>query len=112
MGLKSVPLVLMLLGSNLAWGGSFDRNCIPCHRQEKVSLRKTFMNALLVYSGEKNMKAGLRYFLKHPSRDTSVMGDEFFRTHSLKRPSQLSDAELDEALEEYWERYKVIGNLE
>jgi len=91
--------------------GSFDRNCIPCHRKEGVSLRQTFMNALLIYSGEKNMKAGLKYFLRHPSIETSVMGRAYFRTHRLKAPSTLSERELDEALDEYWERFKVIGRL-
>ena len=92
--------------------GSFDRNCVPCHRREKVSLRKTFMNALLIYSGEQNMKAGLRYFLRHPSKETSAMGEEYFKTHRLKKPLKLSDKELDEALDTYWQRYKVVGKLE
>jgi len=91
--------------------GSFERHCVPCHRQERVPLRQTFMNALLIYSGEKNMKAGLRYFLRHPSIETSVMGKAYFRTHRLKAPSPLDDRALDEALDEFWERYKVIGRL-
>ena len=91
--------------------GSFDRNCVPCHRKERVPLRQTFMNALLIYSGEHNMKAGLKYFLRHPSVETSVMGKAYFRTHRLKAPSTLPERELDEALDEYWERYKVIGRL-
>jgi hypothetical protein len=101
-----------LLFCFLLEAGSFDRNCVPCHRKEEVPLRRTFMNALLVYSGERNMKAGLKYFLRHPSVETSVMGRDYFRYHSLKAPTTLSDRELEEALDEYWERYKVIGNLE
>ena len=103
-------MVLLFLFGAL-WGGSFDRNCVPCHRKEGVSLRLTFMNALLIYSGEHNMKAGLKYFLRHPSRETSVMGEAYFRTHRLKAPLTLPERELDEALDEYWERYKVIGRL-
>ena len=102
-------VLLFLIGA--LWGGSFDRNCIPCHRKERVSLRLTFMNALLIYSGEHNMKAGLKYFLRHPSRETSVMGEAYFRTHRLKDPVTIPEGELDEALDEYWERYKVIGRL-
>ena len=105
-------LLCGLLSCLLLEAGSFDRNCLPCHRKEGVSLRRTFMNALLVYSGERNMKAGLKYFLRHPSVETSVMGRDYFRHHSLKAPTTLSDRQLEEALDEYWERYKVIGNLE
>ena len=100
-----------ILLAALASAGSFDAHCVPCHRSTGVSLRDTFMNALLVYSGEQNMKAGLKYFLKHPSVDTSVMPRDYFQTHPLKAPTTLSDPELDEALSEYWERYKVIGRL-
>ncbi len=57
------------------------------------------------------MKAGLKYFLRHPSKETSVMGEEYFRTHRLKAPITLTDSELDAALDIYWQRYKVIGNL-
>ncbi|WP_456394064.1 hypothetical protein [Nitratifractor sp.] len=107
------PLLLSLLcaGSLSAVAGSFDRHCVPCHRKEGVSLRQTFMNALLIYSGEHNMKAGLKYFLYHPSIETSVMGRAYFRTHRLKKPSRLPEKEMDAALDEYWERYKVIGRL-
>ncbi len=106
--------LLILIGLGMALSAQtsiFDRNCVSCHRREGVSLRRTFMNALLIYSGEQNMKAGLKYFLRHPSKETSVMGEEYFRTHRLKAPTTLTDSELDAALDTYWQRYKVIGNL-
>ncbi len=111
---KRVLVILFVLISfevSSLYGGSFERNCIPCHRKEGVSLRKAFMNALLIYSGERNMKAGLKYFLRHPSKETSVMGEEYFTRHRLKQATKLLDRELDEALDEYWERYRVIGRL-
>ena len=102
----------LLVGRALSAGTAvFDRDCVPCHRKEGVSLRRTFMNALLIYSGEKNMKAGLKYFLRHPSVKTSAMGEEYFRKHRLKKPTTLTEKELDEALDTYWQRYKVIGRL-
>ncbi len=69
------------------------------------------MNALLVYSGRENMKAGIKYFLRHPRRDSSVMSEAFLDQHGVKEPLTLDDATLDKALDIYWERYKVIGNL-
>jgi hypothetical protein len=89
----------------------FDRECVACHVQQQIPLRKTFMNALLIYSGKENMKAGLKYFLRHPRRDSSVMGEAFFDEHALAKPIDLNDTILDRALEIYWERYHVIGNL-
>ena len=69
------------------------------------------MNALLVYSGKENMKAGLKYFLRHPRRDSSVMGEAFLATHGLADPLMMDDRTLDEALEQYWNRYTVQGKL-
>jgi hypothetical protein len=92
-------------------GDVFDRECVACHVEKKVSLRTTFMNALLVYSGKENMKAGMKYFLRHPRRDSSVMGEAFFETHTLEKPIAIDDATLDRALEIYWKRYTVQGKL-
>ena len=101
----------VLISGSLIAGNSFEKNCIPCHKERGVSLRDTFMQALLVYSGEKNMKAGLKYFLRHPSTETSVMGRLFLKSYPLKKASELDDTALDDALNTYWERYKIIGNL-
>jgi hypothetical protein len=90
----------------------FERECVACHVREKVSLRKTFMNALLIYSGEENMKAGLKYFLRHPRRDSSVMGEVFLDAHGIKDPLKLDDAILDQALDTYWKRYTLQGKLQ
>ncbi|WP_456433636.1 hypothetical protein [Nitratifractor sp.] len=111
---KIVFLFLILaatLTAKSAEQNPFDRNCVPCHTSVGVSLRKTFMNALLVYSGKENMKAGLAYFLRYPRKDISVMGEKYFATHALKEPTTLDRRELEEALEIFWERYKVIGHL-
>jgi hypothetical protein len=89
----------------------FERACVACHERAKVPLRKTFMNALLIYGGKENMKAGLKYFLRHPRRDSSVMSEAFLDRYGVKEPLDLNDTVLDRALDLYWERYKVIGNL-
>jgi len=109
-GVVAVMLVLTGIGA-LHAEDVFDRECVACHVRKKVSLRKAFMNALLVYSGEENMKAGLKYFLRHPRRDSSVMSEAFLDLHGVKEPMTLDDAALDKALDIYWERYRVIGNL-
>ena len=102
----------LILGSfPLHATNAFERACVPCHQKKQISLRKTFMNALLVYSGKENMKAGLKYFLRHPRRDSSVMGEAFLDKHGLAKPLQIDDKTLDEALEIYWKRYTVQGRL-
>ncbi len=110
--MKRILIATVLMWSVFAHAEElFDRACVACHVREKVSLRKAFMNALLVYGGRENMQAGLRYFFRHPRRDSSVMSEAFLDQHGVKAPLDLNDTVLDQALKQYWERYKVIGNL-
>ena len=104
-------MIAFLLTATLPAQDTFDRVCVTCHVEKKISLRKTFMNALLVYSGRENMKAGLKYFLRHPRRDSSVMGEAFLDAHGLAKPLTIDDATLDKAFDIYWKRYTVQGNL-
>ncbi len=89
----------------------FDKHCVSCHAQNGISLQKAYMDALLVYGGKENMKAGLAYYLKNPRADTSVMDEEIIKKHGIKEPTSLDDETLDRVLEIYWNRYTVIGKI-
>ena len=89
----------------------YERYCISCHEPLPTSLQKMFMNYLLVYGGEKNMKAGLKHYLKYPIKEISVMNDLFLKSYAIKKPTTLSDEVLEEAIEIYWNRFKVLGKL-
>ena len=91
---------------------AYEKNCIKCHEELPMSLQRMFMNYLLVYSGEKNTKAALKHYLRYPMRDTSVMSDLFLKNFKVKKPTHISDEELNEAIDIYWEKYKVIGKLQ
>jgi hypothetical protein len=51
-------------------------------------------------------------FLKNPSKDTTIMPEAFIDRFGIKDKTQLSDKELKEALDIYWEKYKVFGKLQ
>ncbi len=105
--------VTFLAVSSFVYGGNvFEEECVRCHMERKISLRKTFMNALLVYSGKENFKAGLKYYLRHPRRDSSVMSEQFLDRYGVVKPLKIDDTKLDEALEIYWNRYTVQGKLQ
>jgi len=89
----------------------FERNCITCHSTLPTSLQRMFMNYLLVYGGEQNMKAGIKHYLRYPSKHISVMSDLFIKNYGIKSKSTLNEKELDEAINIYWDTYKVIGKL-
>jgi len=89
----------------------FERNCIPCHQELPASLQEMFKRYLLVYSSEINMKAGIKHFLLYPSKDISAMSDLFVDTVEMKKKTSLSPKELDEAVDIYWDTYKVFDKL-
>jgi len=102
----------MLLFFTLVWSeDAFERHCEGCHQVLPSSLQMMLKHYLLVYGGEKNVKAGLKHYLKHPSKEISVMSDLFIANYGIKKRTNLTDAKLEEALDIYWEKFKVIGRL-
>ena len=105
-------IVMILLTSSL-WTAddTYALKCVPCHQELPKSLEQMFMNYILVYGGEENMKAGLKHYLKFPSKDISVMSKEFIDTIGIKDETSLSEDEIDDALKHYWNKYKIFGKL-
>jgi hypothetical protein len=90
---------------------AYERHCVACHATLPTTLQGMFKNYLLVYSGEENTKAAMKHFMRFPRRDTSVMSDLFLDTYGIKEPLNISDEDLQEAIDIYWERYRIIGKL-
>jgi len=104
-------IVLMILISALSAENIYERNCIPCHKHLPTSLQQMFKEYLLVYSGEQNVKAGIKHYLKYPNRSISVMSELFIDNFGIKKKTMLSPEELDEAVNIYWEKFKVFNKL-
>ncbi len=89
----------------------YERNCIPCHETLPTSLEQMFMSYLAAYSGEKNLKTVLHYYLLTPTKSITVMSDLFIDTYGIKKPTMLREDELDEAIDIYWNKFKVFDKL-
>jgi len=89
----------------------YEKECVSCHAELPMSLQRMFMRYLLVYGGEKNMKAGLKHYLKYPIKDISMMSDLFIDGYGIKKKTTLTDEQLDEAIDIYWEKFKVFDKL-
>jgi hypothetical protein len=57
------------------------------------------------------MKAGIKHYLRYPTKDISAMSDLFIDTVGIKKATSLSPKELDEAVDIYWDTYKVFNKL-
>ncbi len=107
---KSI-IVYMLILSGLFSQDAYDRHCVGCHKELPTSLQRMFMNYLVVYGGEKNMKAGLKHYLQYPSKEISVMSDLFTDNYGIKKKTKLSEKEIEQAIDIYWDKFKVFNKL-
>ncbi len=107
---KYIILSLVLV-SGLFAQDAYERNCVECHKELPTSLQRMFMRYLLVYGGEQNVKAGLKHYLKYPLKEISVMPDLFIDSYGIKKKTTLSDSDIDEALDIYWDKFKVFNKL-
>ena len=107
-------VVFIIIITNLNSQNIYEKSCVECHTYLPASLQRMFMNYLLVYSGEENVKVGLFHYLRYPHKDTSVMSKLFIETIGVKKSIpryKLSDKDLKEAIDIYWQKYKVLGKI-
>ncbi len=106
---KTVLFILLVTG--LFSQDAYERNCVGCHKNLPTSLQQMFKEYLQMYSGEENVKAGLKHYLRYPSKSITVMSELFIDTYGIKKKSRLNKKELDEAIDIYWDKFKVFDKL-
>ena len=104
-------MLLLFLSNNLTADNIYEKKCVPCHKDLPTSLGQMFKEYLLIYSSEKFVKAGIKHYLRNPSKSISVMSDLFIDTYGIKEKTTLAPEELDEAIDIYWEKFKVFDKL-
>ncbi len=90
---------------------AYERNCVECHKDLPTTLQQMFKEYLQTYSGEENVKAVLKHYLRHPSKSISVMSELFIDSYGIKKKSRLNKEELNEAIDIYWDKFKVFDKL-
>ena len=89
----------------------YDLNCVGCHKKMPVTIDKYFYRYLLKYSSETKVKAAMFAYLKNPTKEETIMAESFITRFGVKKKTNLTDAKLNEALDSYWEKYKIFGRL-
>ncbi len=109
--MRKVILAMLLTLSVEAYGNVYEEVCVQCHRYQPATLEKMFMLYLKTYSVELSFKVSLKEYLKHPTEKKSLIGSEFITNFSVKDPTQLTDKQLVEAIDTYWDLYNPKKNL-
>jgi len=106
-----VSLTIFFVFTSQVKGSVYTQNCIACHKDIPVSIDKYFYRYLLKYSSEKKVKHAIKHYLQNPSQEKSVMADAFINRFGIKNKSKLNDEQLENAINEYWETFKIFGKL-
>jgi len=90
---------------------TYETNCVKCHDTLPVTIDKYFYKYLLKYSSEKDVKMAMFDYLKNPTIEKTIMTESFITRFGVKKKTKLSDYKLKEALDSYWDEYKVSNKL-
>ena len=108
-------LVLFLIISSLNAARSeddiYETNCLKCHSKLHVAIDKYSYRYLLKYSSERAVKEAMFEYMKNPSVEKTIMSESFITRFGIKKKTNLSDDKLMEALDIYWDEYKVFDKL-
>lgn len=89
----------------------YENNCVSCHRSLPVSIDKYFYRYLLKYSSKNDVSKALVEYLNNPEKEKTLMPEAFIKRFGIKKKTTLNEKQLEEAIDIYWEKYKVFGKL-
>ncbi len=89
----------------------YQKNCVACHKNSPVKMDKFFYLYLLKYSSAIETKYAMKLYLQNPKKENSVLSPELLKRFKIKKKTTLSKKELEKAIDEYWEIYKIFGKL-
>ena len=89
----------------------YETNCVKCHSKLPVTIDKYFYRYLLKYSSEKDVKKAMFDYMKNPTVEKTIMAESFITRFGIKKKTNLSDDKLMEALDIYWDEYKIFNKL-
>ncbi|BCD62590.1 hypothetical protein NitYY0826_C1472 [Nitratiruptor sp. YY08-26] len=98
-------ILCTFLSLQIVLSSDFDTACLACHEKKNIPLKPIFFEYLLYYSSKSAILKATKEYLLHPTLQK--------RLYKKAPPYQhkISQKRLDKLLEEYWERYKVIGKI-
>lgn len=105
-----ILMVLSLNADNTDYS-IYNLNCVQCHSQLPVSIDKYFYKYLLKYSSERDVKKAMFDYLKNPTSEKTVMTESFITRFGVKKKTNLNDSKLRNAIDGYWDKYKIFGKL-
>jgi len=96
-----------LLSAQTSANPLLERNCLDCHREQKLPDKLIYRRYLLKYSSPERIEKALTHYLKHPDAGASIMPSEFFLRFPKKEPTRLDEKTLHESVQRYLNYFDV-----
>jgi hypothetical protein len=87
------------------------KNCLNCHRAQKIPSEFIYRRYLLKYSTNRVIKKKLLNYLTSPKKEASIMPKQFFLKFPEKKVSDLNKTILNKSIKEYLEYFNVKNKL-
>ena len=84
-----------------------EKNCLTCHREQKIPSELIYRRYLLKYSTDEAITEQLRLYLKEPTKETSIMPKQFFLKFPEKKALDLNETTLKEDIRAYLDYFDV-----
>jgi len=108
---KTILSLTLLVNCLSADSNIYEKNCVKCHKKTPIKLGKCFNKYLLSNPSEKELKEVIIKYLQNPDINNTIMSDAVIKRHGVKKKSKLSEKELREAVDIYWEKYQISKKL-
>jgi len=104
-------LILWLSISTQAVEIDLEKLCIECHRAEGIPSRMINKRYFMNYSSQSRVASQMRSYLKNPDRQNSILPRQFRPKGGDKKPTTLTDTELDLAIDQYIYQFDIRRRL-
>ncbi len=108
--MAKVILIFLIFVSFLK-ANSLEKDCLECHKREKIPSSIIYKRYLLNFSTKNRIKKTMFNYLKTPNKDNSILPKQFFIKFKIKQPSSLNNKELNKSIDEFIEKYDLAKKL-
>jgi len=105
-------LILILILSSPIFSETFlEKNCLNCHKREKIPSELIYRRYLTQFSTHRVIKEKLQVYLKGPKKELSIMPKQFFLKFPPKNALDLNETQLKKGIELYLKKFDVKKQL-
>jgi len=90
---------------------ALQKNCLACHIQQKIPSELIYRRYLLRYSTHRAIRQTLLAYLQHPTKETSIMPEQFFLKFPMKGASNLNHTVVLQNIDAYLNHFDIRKKL-